>query len=599
MYRSRMGSLGRYEIIEELGEGSMGVVYKARDPILDRVVAIKRILVKCGEGREAAEFRERFFREARAAARLSHPGIVAVFDVAEHEGSPFLVMEYIAGRTLLSRLRNGERMGLDRACDVGIQLAEALDYAHRNGVIHRDIKPANILVTSDGRIKIADFGIAKLIESELTAKGQLLGTPAFMAPEQFIGMPIDCRSDLFSAGVVIYCMATGEKPFSGDTVIGIQYKVMHTDPVPPRKLNPAISPPLQAVILKSIQKDPLQRYPSGEELARNLRRCVSGESISKVTDTNQTIEQTILVTSNKHDGVDSPRRINAALIALTFFLITLLASAAVYLVKNTRRPKAATTDLAAQIVPTAVTDKNPPPVLAGDPSEPALSMGASNNAVAPETEDSKKSQKTIAEKRRVPLEIPEELQPQPITLSEVSSSPAALPANQEQPKVESVDATTPQPEPPPQPADQSPPKNMEEPIVTGPPQDPGALYKSARLLIASAAVPDPLTIIVSVDNELLFSRNGAIAPPADLQDHPERIELQSFPTTPLSEERPLPPGRHRLQVYAMLASRRVAKVQEVTERFYSGQRRILQIEFLLENQGSHGHDAKLFKITVK
>ena len=254
----------------------MGTVHKARDPLLGRDVAIKQILVQPGEGPEATEFRERFFREARAAGRLSHPGIVTVFDVSEHEGTPFLVMEYVAGRTLLSVLQNGERMSLDRACDVGIQLAEALDYAHRNGVIHRDIKPANILVTDDGRIKIADFGVAKLIESQLTVRGQLLGTPAFMAPEQFIGMPIDARSDLFSAGVVIYCMTTGEKPFAGDTVIGVQYKVMHTEPVEPRKLNPAISSRLDAVILKSIQKDPLQRYPSGEELAHDLQLCMSG-----------------------------------------------------------------------------------------------------------------------------------------------------------------------------------------------------------------------------------------------------------------------------------------------------------------------------------
>src|SRR5207302_10172981 len=232
--------------------------------------------VQAGEGPAAAEFRDRFFREARAAGRLSHPGIVTVFDVAEHEGTPFLVMEYVAGRTLLSILQSGERMSLDYACDVGIQLAEALDYAHRNGVIHRDIKPSNILVTDDGRIKIADFGVAKLIESQLTVKGQLLGTPAFMAPEQFIGMPIDFRSDLFSAGVVIYYMTTGEKPFEGDTVVGVQYKVIYTDPVQPRYLIPLSPPSLDAIITKSIQKDPLQRYQSGEELARDLRLCLAG-----------------------------------------------------------------------------------------------------------------------------------------------------------------------------------------------------------------------------------------------------------------------------------------------------------------------------------
>src|SRR5215475_750214 len=278
-----MWSLGRYEIIEQLGQGSMGTAYKAREPILGRDVAITRILVQPGEHSDALEFRERFFREARAAGKLSHPGIVTVFDVSEHEGTPFLVMEYVAGRTLLSILQNDERMSLERACEVGVQLAEALDYAHRNGVIHRDIKPANILVTSDGRIKIADFGVAKLIDSQLTARGQLLGTPAFKAPEQFIGMPTDARSDLFSAGVVIYCMITGEKPFAGETIVGVQYRVMHTEPVEPRKLNPGISPRLEALILRTIEKDPSKRYASGAELACDLRLCLEGEPGSRVT----------------------------------------------------------------------------------------------------------------------------------------------------------------------------------------------------------------------------------------------------------------------------------------------------------------------------
>jgi serine/threonine-protein kinase len=220
--RPVMQSFGRYEIIEQLGQGSMGTVYRARDPIMDRDVAIKRIVVHAVEGPEAAEFRERFFREARAAGRLTHPGIVTVFDVSEHDGTPFLVMEYVPGRTLQSILLSGERMDLNRVRDLGAQLAGALAYAHENGVIHRDIKPANILVTNDGRIKIADFGVAKLIESQLTVSGRLLGTPAFMAPEQFTGMPIDRRADLFAAGVVLYLMATGEKPFAGDTVLGVQ-----------------------------------------------------------------------------------------------------------------------------------------------------------------------------------------------------------------------------------------------------------------------------------------------------------------------------------------------------------------------------------------
>src|SRR5262245_54537107 len=235
-----MKNFGRYQVIEEIGAGAMGMLYRARDPMMNRDVAIKTILSHAIEGPQAAEFRERFVREAQAAGRLAHPSIVTMYDVVENDGSPFLVMEYVPGQTLQTLLEGGARLDLDRACDIGIQLAEALHYAHQNGVIHRDIKPANILITLDGRAKIADFGVARLTEAQVTSTGQLLGTPAFMAPEQFIGGRIDGRADLFAVGVLIYWMVTGDKPFTGDSVLAVQYKVVHTDPVPPRKLNPGV-----------------------------------------------------------------------------------------------------------------------------------------------------------------------------------------------------------------------------------------------------------------------------------------------------------------------------------------------------------------------
>src|SRR5262249_3871494 len=172
-----MQRFGRYEVIEELGAGSMGAVYKARDPMMVRDVAIKTIIPHIIGGPQADEFRERFFREARAAGRLAHPGIVTIYDVSEQDGIPFLVMEFVQGRTLQSVL-DSERLPVDRVLDIGIQLADALEYAHRNGVIPRDIKPANILMTDDGHIKIADFGIAKLSDAQATSTGQVLGTPA-------------------------------------------------------------------------------------------------------------------------------------------------------------------------------------------------------------------------------------------------------------------------------------------------------------------------------------------------------------------------------------------------------------------------------------
>ncbi len=273
--------IGRYEIVEELGRGAMGSVFKARDPLVGRIVALKTIHSMALEGAQSEEYRARFYREARASGVLTHPGIVPVFDVGEHEGAPFLVMEFVEGRTLAEAMKKGERYTLDRACEIGRQIAEALGYAHRRGVIHRDIKPANILMTSrevygTERPRITDFGIAKLAASEITTTGQLLGTPSFMPPEQFTGSPVDGRADLFSLGVILYSIATGEQPFPGETMTAVSYKVVHTEPVPPSKLNPAIPARLEAIIHKCLAKSPADRYQTGEELAQDLAAMRSG-----------------------------------------------------------------------------------------------------------------------------------------------------------------------------------------------------------------------------------------------------------------------------------------------------------------------------------
>jgi eukaryotic-like serine/threonine-protein kinase len=255
----------------------MGTVYRAKDPAMDRVVALKTIIAVALASDQGNEFRERFYREARAAGGLAHPGIVPMFDVGEHEGVPFLVMEFISGRTLADAVKKGERLSLDRACEIGQRVAEALGYAHQRGVVHRDIKPANILLTSREaygieRPKIADFGVAKLAEGRTTMTGQLLGTPAFMPPEQFTGGPIDGRADIFSLGVVLYWMATGEQAFPGESITAVSYKVVHTEPVPPRKLNPWLPAKLESVILKCLAKSPEDRYQTAEELAQDLAK---------------------------------------------------------------------------------------------------------------------------------------------------------------------------------------------------------------------------------------------------------------------------------------------------------------------------------------
>jgi serine/threonine-protein kinase len=277
--------IGRYEIVEELGRGAMGSVFKARDPAVGRIVALKTIHTTALEGAQSEEYRARFYREARASGVLAHPGIVPVFDVGEADGAPFLVMEFVEGRNLAEAVKKGERFTLDRVCEIGQQLGDALGYAHRQGVIHRDIKPANILMTSRAvygseRPRITDFGIAKLVASEITSTGQLLGTPSYMPPEQFTGSPIDGRADLFSLGVILYSLATGEQPFPGETMTAVSYKVVYTEPIPPAKLNPAIPARLEAVILKCLAKSPADRYQTGEELAQELAALRSNSTPS-------------------------------------------------------------------------------------------------------------------------------------------------------------------------------------------------------------------------------------------------------------------------------------------------------------------------------
>jgi len=277
-------NVGRYKIVAELGHGAMGAVYRATDPMMDRTVAIKTILAGALAGPQSQEYRDRFVREARAAGRLQHPGIVTVYDVGEADGIPYLVMEFVNGRTLATAMESGERFSFDRVYELGYQIADALGYAHRHGVVHRDIKPANILLALEGegieRAKIADLGVAKLAASQITTTGQLLGTPAFMPPEQFTGAPLDGRADIFSLGVILYWLATGDKPFGGDTITAVSYKVVHSLPAPPRRINPAVPVQMERVIMRCLEKDPAQRYARAEQLASDLAAARAGREVS-------------------------------------------------------------------------------------------------------------------------------------------------------------------------------------------------------------------------------------------------------------------------------------------------------------------------------
>ena len=275
-------SLGRYQIEAEIGRGAMGVVYRARDPKIDRLVAIKTISLAGQEPQDEQEYRERFLQEARAAGRLSHPGIVTIYDAGEdpetHE--PYLVMEYISGQPLNKILPGPDRkLPVETALHFALEIAEALDYAHSQGVIHRDIKPANILLTDEGHAKIADFGVARLNHTLATHTGEIFGSPAYMAPEQLMRGHADARSDLFSVGVMLYSMITGFRPFQGNSAETVCFKVMNVEPVPVTSFQTEVHPGLDRIVSRAIAKDPDERYQSGAELARDIREFLTSNNI--------------------------------------------------------------------------------------------------------------------------------------------------------------------------------------------------------------------------------------------------------------------------------------------------------------------------------
>jgi len=263
--------IGRYELEKTLGRGAMGVVYLARDPIIDRLVALKTLRVDL-DADHVDEFRERFVREARAAGRLNHPGIVTVHDVGEdpETGLMYIAMEHVEGRDLKQILATGHIFRPSEAARIAADVAVALDYAHSLGVVHRDVKPANIILTADGTPKITDFGIARLETSNLTVDGQFIGTPNFMSPEQITGKGVDGRSDLFSLGVVLFTLLTGQRPFGGDTMHEVTLRIVQEPSPIPSTVSTEIPAAFNPIVLKCLEKNPEKRFQTGRELAKVL-----------------------------------------------------------------------------------------------------------------------------------------------------------------------------------------------------------------------------------------------------------------------------------------------------------------------------------------
>ncbi|MBI4666358.1 MAG: serine/threonine protein kinase [Nitrospinae bacterium] len=272
--------LGRFEIIEEIGSGGMGLVYKGRDPKINRLVALK--VVRPALGSKSADQQQaahRFHVEAQAAGQLSHPNIVTIYDAGE-EATPdgtmvYIAMEFLSGRGLDWHINNRTFTNLEEIVNIVRQIAEGLDYAHKRGVIHRDVKPANIIVTEENIPKLTDFGLARLSDSSLTMTGTILGTPNYMSPEQVQGRQVDARSDFFSLTVLLYEMITNEKPFSAESITSVIYKVVNEEPIPPRRLNATLPPVVDAFIKKGLAKNPDSRFQNGQEYIRALNAILT------------------------------------------------------------------------------------------------------------------------------------------------------------------------------------------------------------------------------------------------------------------------------------------------------------------------------------
>jgi serine/threonine-protein kinase len=271
----------RYELNHLIARGGMAEVYRAHDRLLDRPVALKVLFPELSVDRS---FVERFRREAQAAANLSHPNIVPVFDWGEDTGTYFIVMEFIDGRPLSAILKASGPLSADRTADIGAHVAAALGYAHKHGVIHRDVKPGNVLITDEGQVKVTDFGIARAINTEesLTQTGAVMGTATYFSPEQAEGMGVDSRSDIYSLGVVLFEMATGRPPFLGDTPVAVASKHVRDHPPAPRELNPSIPPTFEAIILKAMAKNPEHRYAT--DLRADLLRFNEGRTVLAMDD---------------------------------------------------------------------------------------------------------------------------------------------------------------------------------------------------------------------------------------------------------------------------------------------------------------------------
>src|SRR5947208_31655 len=278
---------GRYELDGVVGRGGMAEVYRARDIRLDRIVAVKTLREDLARDQT---FQARFRREAQSAASLNHPSVVAVYDTGEDDEGPshvpYIVMEYVDGRTLRDLLRDDRRLLPERALEITEGTLRALEYSHRNGIVHRDIKPGNVMLTRTGEVKVMDFGIARAVsdaQATMTQTAQVIGTAQYLSPEQARGERVDARSDLYSTGCVLFELLTGRPPFQGDSPVAIAYQHVREEPPTPSQIDPSIPHWADAIVMKALTKDPNYRYQSAAEMRADIQRALQGMPVSAPT----------------------------------------------------------------------------------------------------------------------------------------------------------------------------------------------------------------------------------------------------------------------------------------------------------------------------